>query len=103
MEFPRQCQNLNQWPQQVGRHDEPVYTLQEIFQQPLLWPATVARVRAASGQLNLTLREGSCIVDRRREIGVCRGRGGFGMATGRAVPTTDLLVDAEQYLTGSMP
>ena len=37
----------------VGRPDEPAYTLREIFQQPLLWPTTVARVRAASGQLHL--------------------------------------------------
>ena len=40
----------------VDRQDEPLYTLPEIVQQPLLWPTTVARVRAASEQLNLTQR-----------------------------------------------
>ena len=40
----------------VDRHDEPLYTLPEILQQPILWPTTVARVRAASARLNLAQR-----------------------------------------------
>jgi hypothetical protein len=31
-------------------------TLKEIFQQPLLWPMTVACVQAASGRLDLAAR-----------------------------------------------
>jgi len=57
----------------VGRPDEPVYTLQEIFQQSLLWPTTVARVRAASAVASAWPRAA-------------------------AIPTTDLLIDPERYL-----
>jgi tagatose-6-phosphate ketose/aldose isomerase len=86
----------------VDRQDEPLYTLQEILQQPLLWPTTVARVRAASEQLNL--------VSRLSEVRVLlTGAGSSAYAAmsvasawpgAIAVPTTDLLVDAERYLLG---
>ena len=84
----------------VDRQDEQPYTLQEILQQPVLWPTTVARVRAASEQLNLTRRLSSARV-------LLTGAGSSAYAASSvasawpgamAVPTTDLLVDAERYL-----
>ena len=84
----------------VDRQAEPLYTLQEIHQQPDLWPSTVARVRAASEQLHLT----------RRLTRVCvllTGAGSSAYAAAAvapawqcatAIPTTDLLLDAERYL-----
>jgi tagatose-6-phosphate ketose/aldose isomerase len=84
----------------VDRQDEPLYTLQEILQQPLLWPTTVARVRAASEQLNLARRLSQVRV-------LLTGAGSSAYAASAAasawpgaiaVPTTDLLVDAERYL-----
>jgi tagatose-6-phosphate ketose/aldose isomerase len=86
----------------VDRQDEPLYTLQEIVQQPLLWPTTVARVRAASEPLNLTRRLSEVSV-------LLTGAGSSAYAAlsvasawpgAMAVPTTDLLVDAERYLFG---
>ena len=85
----------------VEHQDEPLYTLQEILQQPVLWPTTVARVRAASEQLNLTRRLSEVRV-------LLTGAGSSAYAASSvasawpgamAVPTTDLLVDAERYLT----
>jgi tagatose-6-phosphate ketose/aldose isomerase len=83
----------------TSRHDEPV-TLHEIFQQPLLWPATVARVRAASEHLSLPLQLQNARV-------LLTGAGSSAYASSAvasawplavAVPTTDLLVDPERYL-----
>jgi tagatose-6-phosphate ketose/aldose isomerase len=70
----------------VGRPDEPAYTLQEIFQQPLLWPTTVARVHAASGQLHLAF-------EKARASAVASA-----WPRAVAIPTTDLLIDPERYL-----
>src|SRR5271168_241358 len=85
-----------------GRHNEPVYTLQEILQQPLLWPTTVARVRAASEQLNLPRR-----LSRARVLLTGAGSSAYAASSvaaawpgAIAVPTTDLIVDAERYLPG---
>src|SRR5580692_10077132 len=84
----------------VDQQDEPLYTLQEILQQPLLWPTTVSRVRAASEQMNLAPRLAGVHV-------LLTGAGSSayaaaGVASGWpgaiAVPTTDLLIDAERYL-----
>jgi tagatose-6-phosphate ketose/aldose isomerase len=85
----------------VEHQDEPLYTLQEILQQPVLWPTTVARVRTASEKLNLTRRLSEVRV-------LLTGAGSSAYAASSvasawpgamAVPTTDLLVDAERYLT----
>jgi tagatose-6-phosphate ketose/aldose isomerase len=84
----------------VDRHDEPLYTLPEILQQPILWPTTVARVRAASVQLNLAQRLARACV-------LLTGAGSSAYAAAAvapawpcatAIPTTDLLLDAERYL-----
>src|ERR1700728_2434440 len=84
----------------VDRHGEPLYTLPEILQQPVLWPTTVERVRAASGQMNLTPRLLPMRV-------LLTGAGSSAYAAAAvasawpraiAVPTTDLLLDPERYL-----
>jgi tagatose-6-phosphate ketose/aldose isomerase len=84
----------------VDRQDEPLYTLPEILQQPVLWPTTVARVRAASEQLGLTRR-----LSRVRVLLTGAGSSAYAASSvasawpgAMAVPTTDLLVDAERYL-----
>lgn len=86
----------------VDRREEPLYTWQEIAQQPLLWPTTVDRVRAAADRLNLP--------DRMQTLRVLlTGAGSSAYAAASvasawpgalAVPTTDLLVDAERHLHG---
>lgn len=84
----------------IDRRDDPIYTLPEIVQQPLLWPTTVARVRAASEQLNLTQ-----LLSHTRVLLTGAGSSAYaasGVAPAWpgaiAVPTTDLLIDAERYL-----
>jgi tagatose-6-phosphate ketose/aldose isomerase len=87
-------------PPMGGLHAAQSYTLQEILRQPALWPTTVARVRAASDRLSLSeLLRGARVV--------LTGAGtSFYAATAIAtawpravaVPTTDLLIDAERYL-----
>jgi tagatose-6-phosphate ketose/aldose isomerase len=76
------------------------YTLQEILRQPALWPSTVERVRAASDKLRLSeLLRGARVV--------LTGAGTSFYAASAiatawpgavAIPTTDLLIDAERYL-----
>ena len=85
---------------EVERQDEPLYTLPEIFQQPLLWPTTVARVRAASEQMGLARR-----LSQARVLLTGAGSSAYAAAAvalarpgATAVPTTDLLLDAERYL-----
>ncbi len=84
----------------VDSHDEPLYTLPEILQQPILWPTTVARVRAASARLGFAERLAGARV-------VLTGAGSSAYAAAAvasawpcaaAIPTTDLLLDAERYL-----
>ena len=84
----------------VDRHDEPLFTLPEILQQPVLWPTTVERVRAASEHINLTPRLLPMRV-------LLTGAGSSAYAAAAvasawpraiAVPTTDLLIDADRYL-----
>ena len=84
----------------VGRHDEPVYTLQEIFQQPILWPATVARVRAASQQLNLAfqLEKAHILLTGAGSSAYAASAVASAWPRAVAVPTTDLLVDPQRYL-----
>jgi tagatose-6-phosphate ketose/aldose isomerase len=84
------------------RQDEPLITLQEIFQQPVLWPLTVASVRAASGRMNLTTR-----LLRARVLLTGAGSSAYAASSAAlawpgaiAVPTTDLLIDPERYLPG---
>jgi len=79
---------------------EPLHTLKEILQQPLLWPTTVDRVRAASERFRLADKLAHARV-------LLTGAGTSAYAAvaiasawprAIAVPTTDLLVDAERYL-----
>ncbi len=84
----------------VERHDQPLYTWQEIVQQPLLWPTTVARVSAASERINLAGR-----VQPTRVLLTGAGSSAYAASSvalawprAVAVPTTDLLVDPERYL-----
>jgi tagatose-6-phosphate ketose/aldose isomerase len=84
----------------VSHRDEPEHTLQEIFQQPLLWPTTVARVRSASEQMHLAFQ-----LQKARVLLTGAGSSAYAAAAAAsawpravAVPTTDLLVDPERYL-----
>jgi tagatose-6-phosphate ketose/aldose isomerase len=80
------------------RHDEPVYTLQEIFQQPLLWPSTVARVGAATQQLNLAFDKAHVLLTGAGSSAYAASAVASAWPRAVAVPTTDLLVDPERYL-----
>jgi tagatose-6-phosphate ketose/aldose isomerase len=82
----------------TDRHDEPVYTLPEIFQQPLLWPSTVTRVRAASQQLNLASDQARVLLTGAGSSAYAASAVASAWPRGVAVPTTDLLVDPERYL-----
>jgi tagatose-6-phosphate ketose/aldose isomerase len=77
-------------------------TLQEIVQQPDLWPTTVASVRSASGRMNLATR-----LLRARVLLTGAGSSAYAASSvalawpgAMAVPTTDLLMDPERYLLG---
>jgi tagatose-6-phosphate ketose/aldose isomerase len=82
----------------VGRPDEPAYTLQEIFQQSLLWPTTVARVRAASGQLNLDFEKARVLLTGAGSSAYAASAVASAWPRAVAIPTTDLLIDPERYL-----
>jgi tagatose-6-phosphate ketose/aldose isomerase len=77
------------------------YTLTEILQQPLLWPVTLEIVRSASQQMQLSKK-----LKRARVLLTGAGTSAYAASAvaaawpqSIAVPTTDLLVDAERYLT----
>ena len=77
-------------------------TLQEILQQPLLWPTTVASVQAASDLLDLPAR-----LQRARVLLTGAGSSAYAASSAAlawpeaiAIPTTDLLLDPERYLLG---
>ena len=83
-----------------GPHAAPQYTLPEILRQPQLWPVTLERVRSASQQMQLTAK-----LQNARVLLTGAGTSAYAataIATAwpraSAVPTTDLLVDAERYL-----
>ena len=77
-------------------------TRQEIFQQPELWPTTLARVDAAQTQLDLGRRlAGKRILFTGAGTSAYAARAAATAGTNcLAVPTTDLLVDAERHLAG---
>ena len=86
---------------ETSLHDTPVYTLQEILRQPLLWPTTLERVGSASDRLKLPVKLQNAQV-------LLTGAGTSAYAASsvasawphaQAIPTTDLLVDTERYLT----
>jgi D-galactosamine 6-phosphate deaminase/isomerase len=82
----------------VGRPNEPAYTWQEIFQQPLLWPTTVARVRAASGQLNLDFEKARVLLTGAGSSAYAASAVASAWPRAVAIPTTDLLIDPQRYL-----
>ena len=82
----------------ADRHDEPVYTLQEIFQQPLLWPSTVARVGAAAQQVNLAFDKAHVLFTGAGSSAYAASAVASAWPRAVAVPTTDLLIDPERYL-----
>lgn len=81
-------------------HIEPLYTLKEIFQQPVLWPTTLARVRTACEQLNLhdRLKQACVLLTGAGTSAYAASAVAAAWPRALAVPTTDLLVDAERYL-----
>ena len=80
----------------------PSYTLQEILQQPALWPNTVERVRAASDRLNLSesLRDARVVLSGAGTSFYAAGAIAAAWPGAVAISTTDLLIDAERYLIG---
>ncbi len=88
-------------PAETGLHSAPSYTLQEILQQPLLWPDTVESVHSAAEQMQLPVK-----LQQARVLLTGAGTSAYAASAiatawprALAVPTTDLLVDAEPYLS----
>jgi tagatose-6-phosphate ketose/aldose isomerase len=87
-------------PAETGLHSAPLYTLQEILQQPLLWPNTVESVLSASERMQLPVK-----LPLARVLLTGAGTSAYAASAiasawprALAVPTTDLLIDAERYL-----
>ena len=78
----------------------PQYTLQEIFQQPLLWPTTVENVRSASERLKLPvkLQDSRVLLTGAGTSAYAATAVATAWPRATAVPTTDLLIDTERYL-----
>ena len=83
-----------------GHLTAPQYTLQEILRQPLLWPITVESVRSASERLRLgvKLKDARVLLTGAGTSAYVAAAVAAAWPQARAVPTTDLLVDAERYL-----
>jgi len=85
---------------EAGVHTAPEYTMPEILRQPLLWPVTLKDVRTASERMQLTAK-----LQHARVLLTGAGTSAYAATAiasawprACAVPTTDLLVDAERYL-----
>ena len=80
---------------------EPLHTMREIFQQPLLWPLTVETVRSASRQMQLEekLKGARVLLTGAGTSAYAASAVAAAWPQAIAVPTTDLLVDALRYLT----
>jgi tagatose-6-phosphate ketose/aldose isomerase len=85
---------------EAALHAAPQYTLPEILRQPLLWPVTLKKVHSALEQMQLAVK-----LQNARVLLTGAGTSAYAataIATAWpracAVPTTDLLVDAERYL-----
>ncbi len=87
-------------PAATGPHAAPHQTLQEILQQPLLWPTTLEKVRAASQRLQLParLQEARVLLTGAGTSAYAASAIATAWPRAIAVPTTDLLADAERYL-----
>jgi tagatose-6-phosphate ketose/aldose isomerase len=81
---------------------EPLHTLREILQQPEVWPTTLTRVEAAAAQYGLRARlNGARVLFTGAGTSAYAARSIASAWPGSlAVPTTDLLLDAERYLYG---
>jgi len=84
----------------LSPHIPSTHTFQEISQQPILWPETVARVGGWLQQTDL-----ASILRRARVLLTGAGTSAYAAAAiaaawpgAAAVPTTDLLVDPERYI-----
>jgi tagatose-6-phosphate ketose/aldose isomerase len=80
---------------------EPRYTLPEILQQPLLWPVTFQTVRRASRQLQLgdKLKGARVLLTGASTSAYAASAVAAAWLRAIAVPTTDLLVDTDRYLS----
>jgi tagatose-6-phosphate ketose/aldose isomerase len=85
---------------EAGLHTAPEYTMPEILRQPLLWPVTLKDVRTASERMQLPAK-----LQNARVLLTGAGTSAYAATAvasawprASAVPTTDLLVDAERYL-----
>jgi tagatose-6-phosphate ketose/aldose isomerase len=80
----------------------PLHTWQEIMQQPLLWPTTITRVGAAAGRFDLAGKVVSArvLLTGAGSSAYAASAVASGWPNALAIPTTDLLVDAERYLSG---
>jgi tagatose-6-phosphate ketose/aldose isomerase len=85
---------------EAGLHTAPEFTMPEILRQPLLWPVTLKDVRAASERMQLRAK-----LQNARVLLTGAGTSAYAATAvasawprACAVPTTDLLVDAERYL-----
>jgi len=86
----------------IGRPDDPAFTLQEIFQQPLLWPTTVARVRAASAQLPPDFEKARVLLTGAGSSAYAASAVASAWPRAVAVPTTDperYLVDVDAVIS----
>ena len=75
-------------------------TRQEIFQQPALWPTTVERVLAAVRQFSLekSLGAGRVLFTGAGTSAYAASAAAAASLRAFAVPTTDLLIDAERHI-----
>lgn len=87
-------------PAKTGSDAPPQYTLQEILRQPHLWPATPERAFSALKRMQLPVE-----LQHARVLLTGAGTSAYAASAiatawprALAVPTTDLLVDAQRYL-----
>lgn len=81
--------------------DSESWTFQEIFQQPLLWPTTLERVKSVSARLDLDRRfSGHVLLTGAGTSAYAAAAVAAARPGSLAVPTTDLLVDMERHLAG---
>jgi tagatose-6-phosphate ketose/aldose isomerase len=85
---------------ETNRNSAPSYTLQEILRQPLLWPTTLEIVRSASSNLlaSRNLNNARILLTGAGTSAYAASAVASAWPKARAVPTTDLLIDAERYL-----
>jgi len=75
-------------------------TRREIFQQPALWPTTMERVLAALPGLEARLAAGRILFTGAGTSAYAASAVAGASPLAFAVPTTDLLIDAERHLAG---